>query len=310
MVMMRVAALSTYCLAPPSGTPPLLPIPLPTSSPPLLLPSTNYRADVLEVTLPPRKRLCIAPGLKYEIGESSSAHTARSTRGFKADYGFVVTLDAKIRRDPDREIVHGLAFEKDSVSALTSRAHRSTLLLNVRLRTKGSKMIINNNKIRGSTLEGPTLLGMGRRSHIRDLKHYALNATITMMVHVHPNATSATELTIWPVTVGVLQMPILLTTKGALGQGDCDNVTTDDNEDAYLSSNSLLDVNHGDPLCSRLLHQGKCHVMLVIAPKKDSIIAPPSTPPSNDLNIAVESSSSWLDYVGPLTSDELDSVKR
>nr|GEX82097.1 hypothetical protein [Tanacetum cinerariifolium] len=48
MVMMRVAALSTYCLAPPSGTPPLLPIPLPTSSPPLLLPSTNYRVDVLE----------------------------------------------------------------------------------------------------------------------------------------------------------------------------------------------------------------------------------------------------------------------
>nr|GEW68712.1 hypothetical protein [Tanacetum cinerariifolium] len=63
-------------------------------------------------------------------------------------------------------------------------------------------------------------------------------------------------------------------------QGDCDNVTTDDNEDAYLSSNVLLDVNHGDPLCSRLLHQGKCHVIPVIAPEKDSIIAPPSTPPA------------------------------
>ncbi|GJU82686.1 hypothetical protein Tco_1285051 [Tanacetum coccineum] len=61
MVMMRVAAPSTYILAPrsetpPSGIPPLLPIPLPTSSPPLLLPSTDYRADVPEVTLPPRKR--------------------------------------------------------------------------------------------------------------------------------------------------------------------------------------------------------------------------------------------------------------
>nr|GEV21573.1 zinc finger CCCH domain-containing protein 19 [Tanacetum cinerariifolium] len=92
--------------------------------------------------------------------------------------------------------------------------------------------------------------------------------------------------------------------------GDCDNVTTDDNEDDYLSSNALLDVNHGDPLCSRLLHQGKCHVTPVIAPEKDSIIAPPSTPPGNDLNIAVVSGSSWLDYVGPLTRDELDSVKR
>ncbi|GKG55433.1 hypothetical protein Tco_0572073, partial [Tanacetum coccineum] len=37
-----------------------------------------------------------------------------------------------------------------------------------------------------------------------------------MMVHVLPNATSATELDIWHVTVGALQMPILLTTKEAL----------------------------------------------------------------------------------------------
>ncbi|GJV29922.1 hypothetical protein Tco_1386370 [Tanacetum coccineum] len=43
--------------APSSGTPPLLPIPLPTSSPPLHLLSTDRRADRPEVTLPPRKRL-------------------------------------------------------------------------------------------------------------------------------------------------------------------------------------------------------------------------------------------------------------
>ncbi|GKD08112.1 hypothetical protein Tco_1187797, partial [Tanacetum coccineum] len=42
----------------PSGTPPLLPIPLPTSSPSLLLPSTNHGADMPEVCLPPQKRLC------------------------------------------------------------------------------------------------------------------------------------------------------------------------------------------------------------------------------------------------------------
>ncbi|GKB33632.1 hypothetical protein Tco_0873033, partial [Tanacetum coccineum] len=41
---------------PPSGTPPLLPIPLPTSSPPLHLLSTDHRADRREITLPPRKR--------------------------------------------------------------------------------------------------------------------------------------------------------------------------------------------------------------------------------------------------------------
>ncbi|GJZ75725.1 hypothetical protein Tco_0640190, partial [Tanacetum coccineum] len=39
-----------------------------------------------------------------------------------------------------------------------------------------------------------------------------------MMVRVLPNATSAIELAIWPVIAGVLLMPTLLTTKGALGQ--------------------------------------------------------------------------------------------
>ncbi|GKC89130.1 hypothetical protein Tco_1149779 [Tanacetum coccineum] len=43
--------------APLSGTPPLLSIPLPTSSPPLHLLSTDHKADRPEVTLPPRKRL-------------------------------------------------------------------------------------------------------------------------------------------------------------------------------------------------------------------------------------------------------------
>ncbi|GKE09695.1 hypothetical protein Tco_1413246 [Tanacetum coccineum] len=89
---------------PPSGTPPLLPIPLPTSSPLLLLPSTVCRAGVSEVTLPPRKRLCIALGPRYEVGKSSSAPTARPTRGLRADYGFVGTLDDEIRRYLERYV--------------------------------------------------------------------------------------------------------------------------------------------------------------------------------------------------------------
>nr|GEW80919.1 putative reverse transcriptase domain-containing protein [Tanacetum cinerariifolium] len=89
-------------------TPPLLPIPLPTSSPPFLLPSTRYRADVPEVTLPPQKRLCIALGLRFKVSESSSAPTARPTRGFRADHGFVSTLDDEIRRDPEREVGYGI----------------------------------------------------------------------------------------------------------------------------------------------------------------------------------------------------------
>nr|GEY43820.1 hypothetical protein [Tanacetum cinerariifolium] len=93
---------------PPSGTPPLLHIPLPTSSPPFLLPSTSRRADFLEVTLPPQKRLCIVLGLRFEVDESSSAPTARPTEGFRADYGFVGTLDDEIRQDPGREVGYGI----------------------------------------------------------------------------------------------------------------------------------------------------------------------------------------------------------
>ncbi|GJX22689.1 hypothetical protein Tco_0227134 [Tanacetum coccineum] len=50
------------------------------------------------------KRLCIALDPRYKVGESSSTPTARPTRGFRAYYCFVGTLDAEIRRDPERDI--------------------------------------------------------------------------------------------------------------------------------------------------------------------------------------------------------------
>ncbi|GJS59657.1 hypothetical protein Tco_0654441 [Tanacetum coccineum] len=103
---------------PPSGTPPLLPITLPTPSPPMLLPSTVYRAVIFEVTLPPQKMLCIALGLRYEVDESSSAPTARPTGGFRADYGFVGTLDDEIRRDPGRDVGYGITDTWDEMDAL------------------------------------------------------------------------------------------------------------------------------------------------------------------------------------------------
>ncbi|GJT69859.1 hypothetical protein Tco_1029145 [Tanacetum coccineum] len=89
---------------PPSGIPPLLPIPLPTLSPPLHLLSTDRRADRPEVTLPPRKRLGISLDLRYEVGESSSALTAGLTRGFRVDYGFITIMDREIRHDPERDV--------------------------------------------------------------------------------------------------------------------------------------------------------------------------------------------------------------
>nr|GEY67805.1 hypothetical protein [Tanacetum cinerariifolium] len=72
-------------------------------SPPLQLPSASHREDRPEVTLPPRKRLDIALGPRYEVGESSSATAARPAGGFRADYGFVATMDREIMRDPESE---------------------------------------------------------------------------------------------------------------------------------------------------------------------------------------------------------------
>ncbi|GJZ65974.1 reverse transcriptase domain-containing protein [Tanacetum coccineum] len=129
MIQMRAEAASTsYSLplplpfilshirsdAPSSGIPPPLPISVPTSSPPLLLPSASHREDRPEVTLPPRKRLGIALGPRYEVGESSSA-AARPAGGLRADYGFVATMDREIRRDPEREVGYGITDSWDEI---------------------------------------------------------------------------------------------------------------------------------------------------------------------------------------------------
>ncbi|GJZ81244.1 hypothetical protein Tco_0646238, partial [Tanacetum coccineum] len=100
---------------PPSGTPPLLPIPLPTSSLPLHLLSTDRRVDRPEVTLPPRKRLGIALGPRYEVGKSSPALTARPPGGFRADYGFVATMDREIMRDLERDVGYWITDTWDEI---------------------------------------------------------------------------------------------------------------------------------------------------------------------------------------------------
>ncbi|GKF01225.1 hypothetical protein Tco_0028148 [Tanacetum coccineum] len=101
--------------APSLGIPPPFPISVPISSPPLLLPSASRREDRPHVTLPPRKRLGIALGPGYEVGESSSAAAARPARGLRADYGFVATMDREIRRDPEREIGYGITDSLDEI---------------------------------------------------------------------------------------------------------------------------------------------------------------------------------------------------
>ncbi|GJU59719.1 hypothetical protein Tco_1237485 [Tanacetum coccineum] len=118
MIRLRAEAASTYHLLP-------LPPPIilshtrpdaPSSGiPPLHLLSTNRREDRPEVTLLPRKRLGIAFGPRYEIGESSFAAAARPARGIRADYGFVTTMDREIRRDLERDVGYGITDSWDEI---------------------------------------------------------------------------------------------------------------------------------------------------------------------------------------------------
>ncbi|GJS00850.1 putative reverse transcriptase domain-containing protein [Tanacetum coccineum] len=68
-------------------------------------PPVDHRDEIPESEQPPRKRLCLSTlGSRYEIGESS---TTRPTRGQGIDYGFVSTVDAKERRQGNRDFGYG-----------------------------------------------------------------------------------------------------------------------------------------------------------------------------------------------------------
>ncbi|GJU93681.1 hypothetical protein Tco_1318437 [Tanacetum coccineum] len=117
--------------APSSGIPPPLPISVPTSSPPLLLPSASRREDRPEVTLPPQKRLGIALGPRYEVGESSSAASLLRPPCWRsrADYGLVANMGGKNReteRDPEREVGYWITDSWDEIVKTLQGAPVST----------------------------------------------------------------------------------------------------------------------------------------------------------------------------------------
>ncbi|GJV00267.1 hypothetical protein Tco_1329537 [Tanacetum coccineum] len=89
---------------PPSKTPPLLPIPAPISSPSLLLPSTDHRAD------------------RPEVGESSSAPAARPSEGFRADYRFVAMMDMEFMWDLERDVGYEITNTWDEMLVDMPRA--------------------------------------------------------------------------------------------------------------------------------------------------------------------------------------------
>ncbi|GJZ87396.1 hypothetical protein Tco_0659006 [Tanacetum coccineum] len=86
-----------------------------SGTPPLHLLSTGRKEDRPEVTLPPRKRLGIAVGPRYEIRESSSTVAARPAVGLRADYGFVATMDREIRHDLERDVGYGITESWDEI---------------------------------------------------------------------------------------------------------------------------------------------------------------------------------------------------
>ncbi|GJW88174.1 hypothetical protein Tco_0163514 [Tanacetum coccineum] len=57
----------------------------------------------------------IALGLRYEVGESSSAPTARPPRGIRTEYGFVATMDREIMQNLKRDVGYGITNTWDEM---------------------------------------------------------------------------------------------------------------------------------------------------------------------------------------------------
>ncbi|GKA70553.1 hypothetical protein Tco_0776692, partial [Tanacetum coccineum] len=132
-------------LSPPlpvSAPPPASPIRAPSSgTPPLHLLSTDRREDRPEVTLPPRKRLGIALGPTYEVGESSSAAAARPVGGlrdeiFEAMQGTPVVTDVAEFSQRITEFETRVRRDTDEVYTRDRRAHART----ARLMETGARM--------------------------------------------------------------------------------------------------------------------------------------------------------------------------
>ncbi|GJT47902.1 putative reverse transcriptase domain-containing protein [Tanacetum coccineum] len=123
MAQIRATSPSTYHPLLPSGTPPLLPIPLPT-------PSTSRRADIPEADTPPRKRLLLtAPRPRGEVGESSAAaaRQPRPTMARRVDYSFVDTVETRKDRAAMRAEIkilrrERIAYEQESIETLDDHA--------------------------------------------------------------------------------------------------------------------------------------------------------------------------------------------
>nr|GEX48012.1 hypothetical protein [Tanacetum cinerariifolium] len=121
MAQMRAAVPSTYHSLLPSGTPPLLPIPLP-------VPSTSHKAEIPKADMPPQKRLLFtAPRPGCEVGESYVAAAARQpgpTMARSVDCSFVDTIETRFR-DTERRMMTALEMVNIRKKMAPKRATRS-----------------------------------------------------------------------------------------------------------------------------------------------------------------------------------------
>ncbi|GKC76038.1 hypothetical protein Tco_1126812, partial [Tanacetum coccineum] len=122
MAQMRATAPSTYHLLLPSGTPLLLPIPLPA-------PSTSRRADIPEADTPPRNRLLLTTPRPSCEDEESSAAAARQpgpTMAHRVDYSLVDTMETRFR-DTERRMMTSLEMVNMRVSYQVDVRSRESL---------------------------------------------------------------------------------------------------------------------------------------------------------------------------------------
>ncbi|GJR69402.1 putative reverse transcriptase domain-containing protein [Tanacetum coccineum] len=104
------------------------------ASPPLLLPSTSHKTDILEADMPPRKRACFAtPALGFKIEESSAAEVAPNT--LEGVDQRVTELDTTVRQRTEEDRSYhrhtALALDREAVYARiawTSSEERSAAI--------------------------------------------------------------------------------------------------------------------------------------------------------------------------------------
>ncbi|GJW00192.1 hypothetical protein Tco_1555443 [Tanacetum coccineum] len=173
--------------------PPPLPTSVPTSFPPLSLPNDSHRVGRPEVNLPPRMGLGLALSPRYEVGESSAVAAARPAGGFRADYGFVATMDRQVRRDPERYVGYGITDSWDEIVETLQGAPVST---DTEL---GAHMREFESMVRRDTDEIYTRLDdeQGQRQGWRramDASDLAHGGVISLRTTVHAQMSEITEL--------------------------------------------------------------------------------------------------------------------